>query len=230
MGKKDFSEAIEACKENGERLCYDAESCWSSPAGVALAILAQEEFAKAFMLNLVNEGIIPWSQGVQWSIRNHECKHLFVLIMDYLVSIDEPFDEWHKRLKSGEQVQIPSHVCDAISIYRHEKVGRWEEGPPCWVEDPNWHKIPKNIGMKKKVDRKKQDSLYVQISKDGKVVKVPDADEKDVEKELKQARDIQDIASGHVLNAFSHYWEIQNILKWVFSEPEDSQDNQELVI
>ncbi len=231
MGKKDFTKAIEACNENGKRLCYDAESCWSSPAGVALAILAQEEYAKAFILNLVNEGIIPWSQGVQLSIRNHECKHLFVLIMDYLASIDEPIGEWEKRLKSGEQVQIPSHVRDAINIYRHEKVGRWEEGgAPCWDEDPNWHKIPKRIGMNKKVDRKKQDSLYVQISKDGEVVKVPNADEKDVEKELKRARDVQDIASGHVINAISYYWEIQNALKWVFSEPEDRQDNQEPVI
>ncbi len=220
--KESFTKAIEACKENGIRLCYDAENCWSSPAGVALAILAQEEFAKAFMLNLVNENIIPWSQGVQWSIRNHECKHLFVLIMDYLASIDEPYDKRLKRLKSGEQVQIPLHIRDAINIYRHEKVRRWEEGSPCWAEDPNWHKIPKNIGMKKKVDRKKQDSLYVQISKDGEVVKIPNADEKDVEKELKRARDIQDIASGHVLNAFSYYWEIQNILKWVFSEPQNT--------
>lgn len=230
MGKKDFTKAIKACKENGDRLCYDAESCWSSPAGVALAILAQEEFAKAFMLNLVNEGIIPWSQGVQRSIRNHECKHLFVLIMDYLASIDEPFDERRKRRKTGEQVQIPSHVRDAINIYRHEKVRRWEDRNWCWAEDPNWHEIPKIVGMNKKVDRKKQDSLYVQISKNGEVVKVPNADEKDVEKELKRARDIQWIASGHVINAISYYWEIQNALKWVFSEPEDRQDNQEPVI
>ncbi len=84
--------------------------------------------------------------------------------------------------------------------------------------------------MNKKVDRKKQDSLYVQISKNGEVVKVPNADEKDVEKELKRARDIQDIASGSVINAFSYYGEIQNALKWVFSEPENRQDIQEPVI
>lgn len=127
MVKKDFTKAIEACVENGERLCYDAENCWNSPSGIALAILAQEEFAKAFILNLVNEGIIPWTQGVQKSIRNHECKHLFVLIMAYLASIDEPIGEWRKRLKSGKRIQLPSHICDAINIYRHEKVRRWEE-------------------------------------------------------------------------------------------------------
>jgi AbiV family abortive infection protein len=98
MDKNHFVRAVKACKENGDRLCYDAEACYNSPAGVALAILAQEEFAKAFMLSLVNEGIIPWTPGVKWSIRNHECKHLFILIMDYLASVDEPYSEWMKKV------------------------------------------------------------------------------------------------------------------------------------
>jgi len=227
MSKEDFTKAIKACEENGERLCYDAEACWNSPAGLALAILAQEEFAKAFMLNLVNEDIIPWTSGVKWSIRNHECKHLFVLIMEYLTTIDEQPSEWLKRLKSDERVEIPSHIRDAINIYRHELVRRKGERDTKWKwqEKEYYHKIPKRIGIDRAVDIKKQYSLYVEISDTGDVVNVPNATEKDVEKELERAREIRGIASGQVFNAMSCYDKIRDLLNWVFEEPKIISQN-----
>ncbi|HUT84196.1 MAG TPA: AbiV family abortive infection protein, partial [Thermodesulfobacteriota bacterium] len=53
-----LSQAMNACVENGQRLHQDAEWLGSdrSATAVALCILAQEEFAKAFLLNLVCEG------------------------------------------------------------------------------------------------------------------------------------------------------------------------------
>jgi AbiV family abortive infection protein len=55
MLKSHFVEAAEACVANGERLLYDAEllAYPESPAGTpfVLAIIAQEEFAKALFLS-----------------------------------------------------------------------------------------------------------------------------------------------------------------------------------
>lgn len=220
MSKRDFTKAIEACVENGERLCYDAESC-SSPTGIALAILTQEEFAKAFMLNLVNEGIIPWTQGVQKSIKNHECKHLFVLIMAYLASIEEPVGEWRERLESGKRVQIPSHIRDAINIYRHEKVERYEGKYLTGLGKSSYHNIPKQIGFNKTIDTKKQRSFYIEISSSGEVINVPNANEKEVEEEIERARNIEYILLG-VASVYDYYREIQNGLKWVFQDISDS--------
>ena len=55
----------------------------------ALAILAEEEFSKAFLLYLVQDGAIPWTAEVRRAIRNHECKHLLTLLMDHLAERGE---------------------------------------------------------------------------------------------------------------------------------------------
>jgi hypothetical protein len=53
--KSRLSHAMSACVENGQRLHQDAEWLGTdrSATAVALCILAQEEFAKAFLLHLV---------------------------------------------------------------------------------------------------------------------------------------------------------------------------------
>ncbi|MFC1904899.1 AbiV family abortive infection protein, partial [Chloroflexota bacterium] len=61
--KEKYKEAIEASIENGKRLLEDSELLRDSerfPTAKALAILAQEEFAKAYIFRLVQEGAIPW--------------------------------------------------------------------------------------------------------------------------------------------------------------------------
>jgi AbiV family abortive infection protein len=60
-----------ACVDNGERLLEDAE--WLGydrfVTACALCILAQEEFAKAFLLHLIGEGIVPWTAEIQRHLR-----------------------------------------------------------------------------------------------------------------------------------------------------------------
>ena len=54
-----FQRSITACIENAKRLLEDAE--WSlnqGSTGLALALLAQEEAAKAFVLTLVRDGVL----------------------------------------------------------------------------------------------------------------------------------------------------------------------------
>jgi hypothetical protein len=49
--------------------------------GVALAVLAQQECAKAFVPALVRDGILPCTGDVRRSLSVHECKHLVTVIM-----------------------------------------------------------------------------------------------------------------------------------------------------
>ena len=115
--KSRLSHAMSACVENGQRLHQDAE--WlgidRSATAVALCILAQEEFAKAFLLHLVCEGIIPWTAKVRESLRNHRHKQLMALIMEWLSPSD---DEFSARIGRGPgDSTLPAHVADAMKLY-----------------------------------------------------------------------------------------------------------------
>jgi AbiV len=91
-----FIETARACLANGERLLCDAKFLsdpnqrffedadvpWK-PRSLALAMLAEEEFAKGFLLFLVGQGIIPWSNGVKHAARDHSSKHLLSALMEY---------------------------------------------------------------------------------------------------------------------------------------------------
>src|ERR1043165_9285626 len=46
--------------------------------------LAQEEYAKAFLLYCVREEIIPWDDDLHRVMRNHACKHLVTIVMEYV--------------------------------------------------------------------------------------------------------------------------------------------------
>ncbi|MCH8055261.1 MAG: AbiV family abortive infection protein, partial [Deltaproteobacteria bacterium] len=114
MHKSHLSRAMSACVRNGQRLHEDAEWLGSdrSATAIDLCILAQEEFAKAFLLHLVGEGIIPWTAKVRESLRNHKHKQLVGLIMEWLSPSD---DEFSARIARGPgDAALPVHVADAM--------------------------------------------------------------------------------------------------------------------
>ena len=170
--KESFSKAINASMENGDRLLEDAEWLFDlerHPSAYALAILAQEEFAKAFLLHLVAVGAIPWNLEAHRVLRDHTCKQLLALIMEYL---NPDIDEFLARHKGKLKLRFPSHVADALNIVRHEKIpreGQWawlgEDDPPC---DPKARKIADGH-----LDKQKQDALYVRLGKTGQVASTP---------------------------------------------------------
>src|SRR5215467_16118380 len=83
-----FQRSITECIENSRRLLEDAE--WSvnrASTGLALAVLAQEEAAKAFILTLVRDDIVPWTEEVYRSLSVHEAKHLVSVIMEWLFRV-----------------------------------------------------------------------------------------------------------------------------------------------
>src|ERR1700683_483420 len=96
-----FSGSISACTSNGKNLLEDAQFLFDFDrfsTSLALAVLAQEEFAKAFMLQLVVDDALPWLPEVQRSMARHQCKHLLAIVMEWL----PPFD-WDKIRERDKQ-------------------------------------------------------------------------------------------------------------------------------
>lgn len=95
-----FLKAAEACVANGDRLLDDADWIFyeENPAAtpLTLAMIAQEEFAKAFLLLLVDRGVIQWNPLIHRATRDHVCKQLVGLVLSYLAP---DWDEESKRDK-----------------------------------------------------------------------------------------------------------------------------------
>jgi hypothetical protein len=76
--------SVDACIANGRKLLEDAEwSTHQASTGLALAMLAQEECAKAFVLALVRDEILPWTEdcpGVASLGQTSECEECSLLI------------------------------------------------------------------------------------------------------------------------------------------------------
>lgn len=196
------------CLSNGERLLDDADfvNRPEHPAGTpfALATIAQEEFAKAFLLFLASRGVIEWNSFVYRATRDHTCKQLLGLVLNHLSpDWDEEIkrsNEWlaeheeRKRLLdayrsssdtyerdriwarieeiSKKHESLPLSVTDAIFILRHEKIGRWESSVWVWEEEPAYDPEAKRLADGK-LDREKQDALYVRLGREGHSVKTP---------------------------------------------------------
>lgn len=93
--------SISATIENGKKLLEDAEFLFDFDrysTALALSVLAQEEFAKAFLLQLVADDALPWLPEVHRSMARHQCKHLLGVVMEWLPPFDiEKMMERHKQ-------------------------------------------------------------------------------------------------------------------------------------
>jgi len=191
MHKSRLSQAMSACVENGQRLHQDAEWLGSdrSATAVALCILAQEEFAKAFLLHLVCEGIIPWTAKVRESLRNHKHKQLVGLIMEWLSPSDDAFSA-RITMEPGNAT-LPAHVADAMKLYVEKVLPQGHISCPPAASDP----IAKNVAHGDR-DKTKQDALYVRLSEDGEVISVPSPVTAEiVEAELERTKRLSDLVS-----------------------------------
>jgi hypothetical protein len=158
-----------------------------------LTLIAQEEFAKGFLLALVERGVIPWHPLLLRAARDHTCKQLLCVVMDHLVPDDDQFME---RVRRYESAQMPAKVADALNILRHEKIGRWADSHWVWAEDPEYHAGSVAIA-KGEQDRQKQDALYVRLAADGGVASVPTAVNDDtIAAETERARRFARLTEG----------------------------------
>jgi len=171
-----LTNAARACFANGSRLLFDAELMeFGEPPQTSyfLTLIAQEEIAKGFLLALVVRGVIPWDTRLLRATRDHTCKQLLGLVMEYL---SPDYDEFRNRIDAvivrNEVREVPQHVIDAIQILRHEKIGRWVPERWMWEREPAYDVRAKAVS-EGSIDRSKQDALYVRLGRDGSVANVP---------------------------------------------------------
>ena len=189
--KSRLLKAMSACVENGQRLYKDAEWLGTdrSATVVALCILAQEEFAKAFLLHLVREGIIPWTAKVRESLYKHLPKQLMGLIMEWLSPSD---DEFNARIgRAPGDSTLPVYVADAMKLYVKKVQPQGHISCPPDPSDP----MAKSVADGDR-DKIKQDALYVRLSEDGDVISVPtQATPEMIEAELDRTKRLSDLVS-----------------------------------
>lgn len=198
--------SIDLTTENGKRLLEDARFLldWDRfGTALALAVLAQEEFAKAFLLQLVADGALPWIPEVQRSMARHQCKHLLAIVMEWLGPFDieelmalstrhSEFHErkmaWHQRrmerYNQGNFAAVPDdpeplepEVSFPDDVATALNIYRHEE-----IErmksghpwrDDDWSTGKARAVADGAVDRIKQAALYVYISRTGEVGRYP---------------------------------------------------------
>ena len=176
MGKVKLKDAIVASIENGDRLVEDAQTLLELerfPTTYALAVLAQEEYAKALLLGLVEAGAIPWSNDVQRALRDHVCKQLVSVILDYLSPDTDEFLRRYDLSKIGEEKPVfPSDVLDAINVICHERIPRKRDR---WWIDPSDRPLATTVDAiaDGRLESRKQDATYVRLGKTAQVVSRP---------------------------------------------------------
>lgn len=214
-----YNKAIEACRSNAKALIDDSEILYEMErynASFMLAILSQEESAKAFLLCLINDNIIPWTKEINRSLKNHECKHLIGELMFYLnPSFDIAIERSKLALKKFEPAPLPKHIADIINYFRHEKIGRWISPNWWWDEVPDYDKNIKQIA-KGKIEKEKQNAIYCRVAKNGQFHKL-NIDKNKIEFEINKAKQMLEIANGEMIFSFREYESIKNGFKAVFA-------------
>ncbi|WP_213215265.1 hypothetical protein [Roseibium polysiphoniae] len=173
----ELNRAIRASIDNCDRLIeesYDLEFREPADTRLFLLMIAQEEAAKAFLLYLVREEIITMSREVGRAMNDHACKQLVGILLDYLVAKWETIAELDEQIRYDLELGdlLPQDVGSALEILALEKVHAWRSGAPIWVEDPNYDRMVLKVS-KGAIDRRKQDALYVRLSKTGAIASVP---------------------------------------------------------
>jgi AbiV family abortive infection protein len=182
--KKDFMqitsnkylESAKLCLENAERLLdevYWIDHLNPPSTQYFISIVAQEECAKSYLLYLVSSKIVPWHPLILRAARDHKCKQLLCIVLDYLYpDLEEFLQRTSLAVIEKRKPGFPAKVADAINLFRHEKIGRWESKTWFWAEDFDYDKTALKV-YEGKIDIEKQQSLYVELSKDGEVCSTP---------------------------------------------------------
>src|SRR5260370_38739351 len=93
--KLDVEATIDACLANASRLMDDAMILEFQERGggrLAICVLAQEENAKAFLLYMVREELLPWDTDLLRIMRSNACKHLLTIVMETVMPHSEPIE------------------------------------------------------------------------------------------------------------------------------------------
>ncbi len=183
-------------------------------------ILAEEEFAKAFLLYLIQEQALPSTPEVWRSLRDHECKHLLTILMEYLSPTDDQFDSrLMNQFQNDDRGRLPREVASAVNLYRYQKISSWESPSSSLLESGDYDGKTKRLPGR--IDRAKQRGFYVDVEKDGRVLTTPSQTrEGDLEQEREKCSRLHELAtqieSGYVL-LDRDFTRVKTILAFVFS-------------
>lgn len=220
MPKNKYNKAINDCISNAKSLLDDGKMLHEIDrfnSAYLLVLLAQEESAKAFLLNLINEEIIPWIKEVERSLKDHRCKHLIGELMFYLnPSLDTVLERNKMALKDFKPVPLPKPIVDIIKYYRHEKISRWISPNWWWSDNPEYEKNIKKIG-EGKIERKKQNATYCKVTKEGKS-HLSKINKLAVEEQIERTEQMLEIADGNLVLSSREYKSIKEGLKIVFQD------------
>ncbi len=119
-----LSKAIRASIDNARRLheeTYDLEFRTPCATRYFLLTIAQEEVAKAFLLYLINKGIVPQASEVWRAIKNHACKHLVGMMIEYMIMHWEDIEELKAIIERDFKLgnNLPNDVASALEILRY---------------------------------------------------------------------------------------------------------------
>jgi AbiV family abortive infection protein len=222
--KDKFIKSANLCLENGQRLLNEAEILeFEEPSSTRyfLSMIAQEECAKGFLLFLVSIKVIPWHPLIFRATRDHRCKQLLCVVIDFLTDDNEFINRTNSFVLENKRLDIPARVNDSIFILRHEKIGRWESNAWVWAEDPSYEETALKVSEGKQ-DRLKQRSLYVELGKTGDVHTTPkEITQKQANAEYEKGRRftsfLKDLTSGATPNSVD-YEKIEQGFRVLFSK------------
>jgi AbiV family abortive infection protein len=194
--KEDVQASIDACLANAERLMDDALQLEFQERGgtrLAVCMLAQEEYAKAFILYMVREELVPWDSDLLRVIRSHACKHLVAIVMEYIEPEWETFDELQAILRTEFELgdHFPPRVSSALNILYHEKIRRGD-----FFDDNDYDPSVLAVASGER-DLVKQDAVYVDLDKSCRVKNAPmDVTREDAQIEYERAGRYASIVLG----------------------------------
>jgi len=106
-----------------------------------------------------------------WGLRNKQHGELLDALKQSK-DLEQERELWNRINEINEsRDRFPATIADAMNILRHEKIGRWESRF-YWADEPQYDHKAKQIGGGR-LDREKQDSLYVRLNKNGEVAGTP---------------------------------------------------------
>jgi AbiV family abortive infection protein len=222
MKSSALSKSFIACVENGKGLTEDAQLLYDFgryASAYYFAMLSQEEFAKAFIIDLIKEKVIPWNVAIWRSTQDHSCKQLLAIVMDYL---NPSTDDFIKRIQENELISaFPPSVADSINIYRHEKIEKWRSRN--WVGDDlsGYDTTAKKVA-EGDLDKMKQNSVYVRLSKTGEIASLPSYMSKEMaENELERTNRLHQLViqiSEQPGTKSIEYENLKEVLQLVFKD------------
>ena len=257
MNPETFSRTISACVDNGKKLLEDAKYLfdWDRySTALALSVLAQEEFAKAFLLQLVADDVLPWLPEVRQSMARHQSKHLLAIVMEWLPPFDFDLLAEQQRRSTEKHEQKMAWYKRSMERYRAGNLRPDPDDPEPVEEEfqfPSdvatalniyrfeelerlksgypWRDADWSTGRARKVadgalDRKKQSALYVDVTKTGEIGLHPGLITR---AEASEAIERAERLSDPLISYSDEYRKLKEILPLVFSSLKDVETGNE---